>query len=314
MDDGDIIAQVPPQAPTADLMTTTRMATRWARLRTDGAWRGGWPQVVSEDSRRELAHFLRTRRARVTPTDVGLPAGGRRRAPGLRREEVAVLAGLSPTWYTYLEQGRDIHPSAQVLDSLARVLGLTEDERRYLHRLAHGHVGRPRPLADEATAEQIVRQLVATAADSPYPVYAANIYGDLIAWNPAAKVCYTDFGKLPPQRRNMIHWLLVAPEARERLADWSRDARDIVARWRAMTASLDDDPRLHVMVGELRERSPEFGRWWDSHDVREHRSRLRRFRHPELGEQVMRLVVVRAPEFEPCIVAFHLPTQDLPAG
>jgi MmyB-like transcription regulator ligand binding domain len=128
------------------------------------------------------------------------------------------------------------------------VLGLTEDERRYLHRLAHGHVGRPRPLADEATAEQIVRQLVATAADSPYP------------------------------------------------------------------ASLDDDPRLHVMVGELRERSPEFGPWWDSHDVREHRSRLRRFRHPELGEQVMRLVVVRAPEFEPCIVAFHLPTQDLPAG
>jgi hypothetical protein len=76
-------------------------------------------------------------------------------------------------------------------------LGLTEDERRYLHRLAHGHVGRPRPLADEATAEQIVRQLVATAADSPYPVYAANIYGDLIAWNPAAKVYYTDFGKLP---------------------------------------------------------------------------------------------------------------------
>jgi transcriptional regulator with XRE-family HTH domain len=270
--------------------------------------------VASEDSRRELAHFLRTRRARVTPTDVGLPAGGRRRAPGLRREEVAVLAGLSPTWYTYLEQGRDIHPSAQVLDSLARVLGLTEDERRHLHQLAHGHVGRPRPLADEATAEQIVRQLVATAADSPYPVYAANIYGDLIAWNPAATVYYTDFGKLPPQRRNMVHWLLVAPEARERLADWSRDARDIVARWRAITASLDDDPRLHAMVGELRERSPEFGPWWDSHDVREHRSRLRRFRHPELGEQVMRLIVVRAPEFEPCIVAFHLPTQDLPAG
>jgi transcriptional regulator with XRE-family HTH domain len=262
---------------------------------------------VSEDSRRELARFLRTRRERLTPAQVGLPAGARRRAVGLRREEVAVLAGLSPTWYTYLEQARDIHPSAQVLDSLARVLGLTEDERRYLHRLAHGHAGRPRPLAGEVTAEQLVRQLVATVADSPYPVYAVNTYGELIAWNAAATVYYTDFAKLPPEHRNMIRWLLTAPEARERLADWDRDARDIVARWRAMTATLGDDPRLQAMVAELRERSPEFGRWWDSHDVREHRSRLRTFRHPELGELVMRLVVVRAPEFEPWIVAYHLP-------
>jgi transcriptional regulator with XRE-family HTH domain len=267
------------------------------------------PHVVSGDSRRELAHFLRSRRARVAPADVGLPAGPRRRAPGLRREEVAVLAGLSPTWYTYLEQGRDIHPSDQVLDSLARVLGLNEDERRYLHRLAHGHAGRAGPLADEATAKEIVRQLVATAAASPYPVYAANLYGDLIAWNPAATVYYTDFGKLPEQHRNMIRWLLVEPEARERLADWDRDARDIVARWRAMSANLGDDPRLHAMVAELREASPEFGPWWDNHDVSEHRSRLRRFHHPELGEQVMRLIVVQAPEFAPWIVAFHLPTQ-----
>jgi transcriptional regulator with XRE-family HTH domain len=269
--------------------------------------------VASKDSRRELAHFLRTRRARVTPADVGLPAGARRRAAGLRREEVAVLAGLSPTWYRYLEQARDIRPSAEVLDSLARVLGLTEDERRYLHRLAHGHPGRPRPLADDVTAEEIMRQLVATAADSPYPVYAVGPYGDLIAWNRAATVYYTDFGKLPPQRRNMIHWLLTAPEARQRLADWSRDARDIVARWRMWAAGRDGDARLQAMVTELRERSPEFGRWWDSHDVREHRSRLRRFRHPELGEQVMRLIVVRAPEFEPWIVAFHLPALETAA-
>jgi transcriptional regulator with XRE-family HTH domain len=276
-----------------------------------------WPDVVSEDSRRELAHFLRSRRERVTPSEVGLPAGARRRAAGLRREEVAVLAGVSPTWYTYLEQGRDIHPSAQVLDSLARVLGLTEDERRYLHRLAHGHIGMPRPLADEATAEAIVQQLVATAADSPYPVYAADTYGDLIAWNRAATSYYTDFGRLPQGQRNMIRWLLTSPEARQRLADWSRDARDIVARWRALTANLDDDPRLQAMVSDLREHSPEFGRWWDRHDVSEHRSRLRRFRHPELGEQTMRLIVVRAPEFEPWIVAFHLPVHgvaDPPAG
>jgi transcriptional regulator with XRE-family HTH domain len=269
--------------------------------------------VVSKDSRRELANFLRTRRARVAPADVGLPAGARRRAVGLRREEVAVLAGLSPTWYRYLEQARDIHPSAEVLDSLARVLGLTEDERRYLHRLAHGHIGRPRPLADEATAEQLVRQLVATVADSPYPVYAVNTYGDLIAWNRGATVYYTDFAKLRPEHRNMIRWLLTAPEARERLADWDRDARDIVARWRAATATVGGDRRLHAIVSELRQRSPEFGRWWDGHEVSELRSRLRRFRHPELGELAMRLIVVRAPEFEPWIVAFHLPAQEMAA-
>lgn len=254
----------------------------------------GVARSVSKDSRRELAQFLRS-----------------------RREEVAVLAGLSPTWYTYLEQGRDIHPSAQVLDSLARVLGLTEDERRYLHRLAHGHTGRPKPLADEATAEEIMRQLVATAADSPYPVYAANTYGDLIAWNQAATVYYTDFGKLPTQRRNMIHWLLTAPEARQRLADWSRDAQDIVARWRMWAAGREGDARLQAMVAELREHSPQFSGWWDEHDVSETRSRLRRFRHPGLGEQAMRLIVVQAPEFEPWIVAFHLPAQavaDPPGG
>jgi hypothetical protein len=105
----------------------------------------------------------------------------------------------------------------------------------------------------------------------------------------------------------MIHWLLTAPEAKERLANWSEDARDIVARWRAITAYVHDNSRLQALVSELRQRSPEFGPWWDGHDVSEQRSRLRWFRHPEGGEQVMRLIVVRAPEFEPWFVAFHIP-------
>ncbi|HEY7487060.1 MAG TPA: helix-turn-helix transcriptional regulator [Streptosporangiaceae bacterium] len=106
----------------------------------------------SGDSRQELARFLKSRRAKVTPAAAGLPTGLRRRTTGLRREEVAVLAGLSPTWYTYLEQGRDIHPSAQVLDALARVLRLTEDERRYLHMLALGAVHGPQPLLGDIPA------------------------------------------------------------------------------------------------------------------------------------------------------------------
>jgi transcriptional regulator with XRE-family HTH domain len=265
---------------------------------------------MDANRRRELADFLRSRRARVMPADVGLPTSLRRRAAGLRREEVAVLAGLSPTWYTYLEQGRDINPSAEVLDSLARVLGLTEDERRYLHTLAYGSIATPRPLVGEVPAEEIVRQLVLTAEESPYPVYGADRYGEVIAWNHAATSYYTDWARLPEGRRNMIRWLLEAPEAKERLPDWSEDVRDIVARWRAITAMYDDDGgRLQALVEEFKQSSPEFGRWWDSHDVREQRSRQRRFRHPEHGEQTMRLIVVRAPEFVPCFVAFHLPVQ-----
>lgn len=269
---------------------------------------------MSKDSRAELAHFLRSRRARITPAEVGLPAGLRRRAPGLRREEVAVLAGLSPSWYTYLEQGRDIHPSTQVLDSLARVLRLTEDERRYLHTLAHGAPTTSPPLVGEEPPEVLVRGLVRTTQHSPYPVYGFNVYCELLAWNQAATTYYTDFARLPEDRPNILRWLLTAPEARQRLPDWHRDVRDIVARWRSTAAGYDGDDRLHELIEELRQSSAEFGRWWDAHDVVEHRSRLRRFRHPQHGAHSLRLVVVRAPEFAPCQVVFHLPTHGAPGA
>ena len=267
---------------------------------------------MSQDSnRRELARFLRSRRERVTPADVGLPTGHRRRAPGLRREEVAVLAGLSPTWYTYLEQGRDIHPSVEVLDSLARVLGLTEDERRYMHVLAHGEVRKPRPLVGEVSDREIVEQLVLTAENSPHPVYGVDLYCDLIAWNQAAATYYADFGQLSADRRNMMRWLLDAPEARERIVDWNKDTRDVVARWRAMTAKCDGGKRVLSLVEEFKQLSPEFGRWWEGREVQEHRSRIRRFRHPQLGEVTMRLIVVQAADFFPCVVVFHVPVEDM---
>jgi transcriptional regulator with XRE-family HTH domain len=262
---------------------------------------------VTEDSKHELARFLRSRRERIMPADVGLPAGQRRRAAGLRREEVAVLAGLSPTWYAYLEQGRDIHPSAEVLDSLARVLLLTEDERRYLHMLAYGHVRKPRALGDEQSAEHLVEQLVATAELSPNPVYGVNLFCDLIAWNPATVAYYTDFARLPGGRQNLMRWILEAPEARIQLPDWAEDARDLVARWRAMVANHEDSDRLQDLIAEFTRVNPEFGDWWALHDVQEHRSRIRRLRHPRLGIQSMRLIVVQATDFAPCVVVFHLP-------
>jgi transcriptional regulator with XRE-family HTH domain len=264
---------------------------------------------VSERNRQELARFLQSRRARLTPADVGLPAGplSRRRAPGLRREEVAVLSGLSPSWYTYLEQGRNIHPSAQVLNSLARVLRLTEDERSYLHALAGPAAPVPQPPGTDVAAEELIRQLVQATEHSPYPVYGLDLYSHLIAWNPAVVGYYTDFGRLPEDRRNMLRWLLEAPEAKERLPDWKNDTRDVVARLRTMTAQHDSDRRLQALVEELKRSSPEFEGWWHEHHVLGHHSRQRRFHHPQLGEQTLRLLVVRALDFAPAIVVFHVP-------
>lgn len=257
------------------------------------------------ERRHELGRFLRSRRERITPADVGLPAGSRRRVAGLRREEVAVLAGLSPAWYTYLEQGRDIHPSAGVLASLARVLRLTEDESRHLHLLALRDAAEQ--VTAETAAEELVELLVQAAADSPFPAYAVDLYCNVIACNAATAEYYTDFMARPPEQRNMMGWLISDPEAKRRLPLWSTDVPDVVARWRAMVTGHETDERLRDLLTEFRTTSAEFSLWWDEHNVALHRSRIRVLAHPELGEQKLRLIVAESPEFTPCVVVFHVP-------
>lgn len=268
--------------------------------------------MESDQQRRQtLAQFLRIRRNRVTPEAVGLPPGSHRRLGGLRREEVAILAGVSPTWYTYLEQGRKIQPSPEVLDSLARVLQLSEDERRYVHSLAYGQVVQLAPLAGEIPAEDLIVQAVAALGDGPFPVYALNLCCDLIAWNKAATEWYDDWYRLPPSERNMMHWMMISPKARERLCDWESDARDIVARWRSMTVGFLNDPRLQRRITDLSQQSEQFTQWWGEQEIQEHRSRTRRFRHPRLGIQTVRLLVVAAPEITPGFITLHLPAQSV---
>jgi transcriptional regulator with XRE-family HTH domain len=255
----------------------------------------------------ELAKFLRARRERLDPAQLGFPAAGRRRTPGLRREEVAVLAGVSTTWYTYLEQGRGKEVSPAVLDSIAQVLQLTEDERRHLHVLAYGKVITPRPLTGELPGDELVRLLVLSVAQSPFPVYGANLYCDLIAWNRAAVEWYDDWGKLPVRDRNMVRWLITSSAARERIEGWEDEVRDVVARWRAMTSPWLTDNRLQDLITEFRVLSDDFVRCWDEHEVREHRSRSREFLHPRLGRRRMRAIIVESPEFTPSFVVFHVP-------
>ncbi|MCP9955514.1 helix-turn-helix transcriptional regulator [Actinomadura madurae] len=258
--------------------------------------------------RQELAAFLRSRRARIRPEDAGLPRGHRRRLTGLRREEVALLAGVSSTWYTYVEQGRlGVNPSRQVLDSLARVLHLDDDETRHLHQLADRAAVDAGLDADLSPAE-LARELVHLSEEIPYPVYAADVHCDLIAWNPATTGYYADFSRLPAERRNMMWWLIGNAEAKERLPDWEDDVRDVVARWRRVSASVADQERLRGQVAEYRSISPEFATWWDTHDVREHRTRARRFTHPQLGTVTLRLIVVDSAEMAPSsFVVYHAP-------
>jgi transcriptional regulator with XRE-family HTH domain len=258
-------------------------------------------------SRRELGRFLRTRRERIPPDQVGLPAGPRRRTNGLRREEVAVLAGLSPTWYTYLEQARDIRPSPEVLDSLARVLLLSEDERRYMHVLAYGEVIHPEPLEPDIPGEQLLKQVVTLMDGAAHPVYCVNQYCDLLAWNRAATEWYDDWGRTPPEERNFLRWMLCSPVARQVFVDWESAVQDIIARWRGEVAKWPDDARIPKLIAEFSRVSPLFKRCWNDHEVRAHRSGLRRFRHPRLGIQVLRIVIITAHDFGPCGAVVHIP-------
>lgn len=218
-----------------------------------------------------------------------------------------MLAGVSPTWYTYLEQGRGIQPSREVLDSLARVLRLSEDERRYVHSLAHGAVIQTSPLDADIPAVDLIKQVVAMFDGSPYPVYAANHHCELLAWNRAAVEWYDDWGALPPEERNILRWMLVSPVARARLGDWEDDTRDAVGRWRAESGRHAADRVLQARIGELGRLSPEFRAWWNQHHVVEHRSKIRRFRHDRLGLQTMRIVPLGSPEMVPAGVVLHIP-------
>jgi transcriptional regulator with XRE-family HTH domain len=256
----------------------------------------------------ELGHFLRTRRERISPDVVGLPVGPRRRSRGLRREEVALLANVSPTWYTFLEQGRKVRPSVEVLDALADALRLNITERRYVHALGSGpaHSVRPVPGADPSVAV-MVRRLLESDVDARLPAYATDGLGGLIAWNARMPEWYDDFAERTGVERNIIWWMFTSPLARERVVDWDGDAQDIVGRIRFFVASTRSHDLMDRMLGDLRARSAEFARWWDEHDVVEQDARFRTFDHPILGRRTLELFVVR-PAANPSVsIVFHLP-------
>ena len=223
--------------------------------------------------RNDLAEFLKARRAAVSPEDAGLEPGGRRRTPGLRREEVALLAGVSVSWYTWLEQGRPINASADVLDAV---------ERDHLFELAghttHGVQAQTGDAALPAGTDALLDAL------EPAPAYFLGPRWEYLAWNRAQARLYPALDTLPDAERNLVWVVFARDDARALIVDWEDEARRVLSQFRADVTPRRDDPEVVALVARLRAASPEFDEWWPRHDVAGFATRQRRFHHPEGGE------------------------------
>jgi transcriptional regulator with XRE-family HTH domain len=237
-----------------------------------------------------LGQLLRSRRERLSPADVGLPPGIRRRAAGLRREEVALLANLSPTYYTFLEQGRPVRPSAQVLDALAAALRMSAAEQRYLRILAYGSdaasgPGAGGPRGEAAPPERLdpsVADLVQRL--EPFPTLVKGRRWDVLAANPAATELFGDWQAAVAGERNLVRWMFTAGYAREVYLEWEAEARAMLGRFRLAAARYPGDPDVQALIADLQRESAHVRQWWPRHDVTAiGGSGSKKLRHPRLG-------------------------------
>ncbi|MFB9194833.1 helix-turn-helix transcriptional regulator [Actinomadura verrucosospora] len=252
--------------------------------------------------RQETAAFLRSRRARIQPADVGLPGGTRRRTPGLRREEVARLAGMSVDYYIRLEQGRGPRPSRQILGALARALRLTDDERAYLYGLA-GEAPEP-PSGPSRDVPPGIVHLLERLDDTP--AYVLSARQDIIAWNPLAAALMTEFAAMAPGDRNVVRWLFTGSDIERYGADeyLTRFARGLVADLRAAFGRYPGDAGIAGLVAEVAGRSALFARLWDEGEVEIRRGSRKRMTHPVVGELDMHCDVLYVPERDQRVVLY----------
>ncbi len=245
--------------------------------------------------RQELAQFLRTRRERLSPEAAGLATGSRRRTPGLRREELSLLAGMGVTWYTRLEQGQDILVSPQVLESLARVFDLNAAERDHLFILAREQVpADPYPLTSTITP-----QLQSTLDTIGNPAYIINPRWDIIGWSQAMYHVFSNPDMVSTYERNILRSMFTNPLQRTQLCNWEKEARGILALFRASTDRYIQEPWFKDLVAELQQTSQEFREWWPQHDIQSAYAGLKELNHPLVGLLVLQTTtfqVVDAPD------------------
>jgi transcriptional regulator with XRE-family HTH domain len=251
--------------------------------------------------RSELAAFLRARRAGLRPRDVGLPDGVRRRTPGLRRQEVAQLAGISVEYYVRLEQGRGPHPSRQVLSALSRALLLSRDEREYLFRIAGEAPPRVEGPSGEVTPG--VRYLLDALPETP--AYVVDAKYDVLAWNRLATFFISDLSLVPPQQRNMIRWMFRQPADDHHWSDEETLAftRSTVADLRAAYARYLGDPGIDSLVTELLALSPRFAEMWAEQHVEARRRIVKRIDHPA-GRLEIECQMLHVPDTDQRIIVY----------
>jgi transcriptional regulator with XRE-family HTH domain len=256
--------------------------------------------------RAELAAFLRAQRARLRPADVGLPQDrdpGLRRTPGLRREEVAQISGVSVTWYTWLEQGRNISASEQVVDALARALRLDPDQRRHIRGLTGLATVAGETHIDDALPR--LQRLVDAAAPNLASIY--DMHFDYVVWNVPYQRLRHDPALLPAGRRNLLWMMFSDAENRARMARWEPAARAVLGQFRAAVGQRPDDPRFAATVAELTEVSPEFREWWAEYPIRDFKPATIEIDHPEIGRLDLEMFQLHPVEHPDMLMVLQVP-------
>lgn len=233
-----------------------------------------------EQRYKELADFLKTRRAKILPTQVGLSSGTRRRTPGLRREEVAQLAGIGLTWYTWLEQGRHIRVSAQVLESLSKILLLDKQERIHLYLLANQPIPTDLP-GYQGTVSPILQHVLDSLALCPS--FITDRRWNVIAWNQAACVILGDFSKMNARQRNVVWAMFTEDYFKQLYVDWHLHAKSLLGRFRSTCGKYIEDSWLNQFIDDLKGQSPEFNLWWLLHEIQNDSGVYKQLNHPVAG-------------------------------
>ncbi len=229
---------------------------------------------------KELADFLKSRRAKILPSQVGIPTGIRRRTPGLRREEVAQLAGIGLTWYTWLEQGRPIQVSTSVVESLSKVLLLNKQERRHLYLLAN------QPLPPEVPGYQsAVNSALQHVLDSLIlsPALVTDQRFNVIAWNKAACLIFGEFSEMNARQRNIVWAMFTDKRYKELYVDWNLYAKNLLGRFRSICGQYIEDAWIAQFIEELKTKSEEFNQWWPLHEIQNDTGLNKQLNHPDVG-------------------------------
>jgi transcriptional regulator with XRE-family HTH domain len=237
------------------------------------------PSSIMDTPRQQLSDFLKSCRARVSPGELGLPDGSRRRTPGLRREDVAAVAGVSVTWYTWLEQGRDIRVSARVLEKVSSALRLSGDERDFLFSLVQSRPAPPLP-TEGVEVDQTLKRMIDSLG---VPTIVLNERWDVLAWNALSSAAFRDYGKIAPEDRNLLRILLLRSNDTLTPEDYDAMAHRVIPKFRVDYSQSGDPESFNPLIEELSEACPTFKRLWSTPKIATKSVGMNRIRHPELG-------------------------------